>query len=738
MAADAEVIVVGAGPAGASCAALLAERGHDVLLLDQSNFPRDKPCGDGLTRSAVAFLERMGLGELIAASQPIEGLRMVIDNGSIDYRPYTPTPRNSHGARCIPRGVLDEALLAAAIERDVHFLQARVVDCDEGDAGPGVRAIVDGQERTLRSRFVIAADGATSRLRRTRGHRRLNDETMAYAVRAYYRCERPAAPVFDVYMPLESEGTRIAGYGWVFPIDEHTLNVGVGYWRGPGISSPTKIRNVLDSFVEQLRTRGRSRFGDLEQTSKLSGSPLGVHFQRKHCEMNGVVFVGDAARTTDPWSGEGIAYALHGAETIAELVNARAYGRGIKLHAGTALGRRFGRLGQDLSFPLRFSERRLNHSGRSIESRTKHPFLRTVKHVIAAPEEESSLLDTPVGELVASDPRRRATLQEVNHILLDELQTGFPFAAEILHCKVRAGLGPIAAALTILCAGEVADEMPLLAAACALELISASAGPVRETIDRPDSASAKLNNALCVLITDFALSRGARQAVRAGAWMTQELSVTMKGIYRAQFAESQALFDSNRTVTDYVEVARARTSAPLALAARFASLLAQQSDGVVRRLGDFGWSLGLAVQICEDLQDLVGVDDLMGRTAGSDVRLGAYPLPVLYSDALDPRLADLLGPSFDSEQVPAILEHMTSTGAMERTVELARHSVEEAHAIITSMDGSIPGDLRMLPTLILERINELVVAGSVGLQPSGRDPEDRPEIPWAEADLNVG
>ena len=180
--------------------------------------------------------------------------------------------------------------------------------------GAWVQALVDSEMSLLRSRFVIAADGATSRLRRTTFHPRPEDALSAYAVRAYFRCERLAEPVFSTYMPLEFEGRGIVGYGWVFPVDERTVNVGIGYWRGPGIEYPTKIRDVLASFVERLHTDEPSQFGHLHQISKLAGSPLGVQFRREHCEANGVVFVGDAARTTDPWSGEGIAYALHGAE----------------------------------------------------------------------------------------------------------------------------------------------------------------------------------------------------------------------------------------------------------------------------------------------------------------------------------------------------------------------------------------------------------------------------------------
>ena len=98
---EAEVAIVGGGPAGSSAAARLSELGHEVLLIDQSGFPRDKPCGDGVTHHAVAFLERKGLGHLVEDSHPIEDVRVVIGHDqerSGFYRPW-PRPRTTP-ARC--------------------------------------------------------------------------------------------------------------------------------------------------------------------------------------------------------------------------------------------------------------------------------------------------------------------------------------------------------------------------------------------------------------------------------------------------------------------------------------------------------------------------------------------------------------------------------------------------------------------------------------------------------------
>ncbi|MCW2994121.1 MAG: geranylgeranyl reductase, partial [Conexibacter sp.] len=114
--ADVEIAVVGAGPAGSTCAIHLLERGHQVVILDQSAFPRDKPCGDGLTSSAVAALERLGLGHVIADHQPIVGLRAVERHGSEVTKRFSVRP-GGVAAACVPRAVLDDALLTEALGR---------------------------------------------------------------------------------------------------------------------------------------------------------------------------------------------------------------------------------------------------------------------------------------------------------------------------------------------------------------------------------------------------------------------------------------------------------------------------------------------------------------------------------------------------------------------------------------------------------------------------------------------
>ena len=129
---------------------------------------------------------------------------------------------------------------------------------------------------------------------------------------------------------------------------------------------------------------------------------------------------------------------------IAQLISTRARLRGRPQDAGTVLGRRFGRLNYHMSSQLRLLERRLRRSPLPLTDRVNHPFLITLQHAVTAPDEAPSLLETPIGAL-ARDAGMADRLERVNELVLDGLETAFPFAAEVFHAEIRSGLGPLSA-----------------------------------------------------------------------------------------------------------------------------------------------------------------------------------------------------------------------------------------------------------------------------------------------------
>jgi heptaprenyl diphosphate synthase len=249
----------------------------------------------------------------------------------------------------------------------------------------------------------------------------------------------------------------------------------------------------------------------------------------------------------------------------------------------------------------------------------------------------------------------------------------------------------------------------LLAAASAIELARASAGLIRQLVDHPRGDPARLNNGLCVLIADFAVSRSAHQAVRAGIAFTRELSATMKKTLVAQFGECQQAFTPNRTVENYLGMARARTSGPLALAARFATSLDGAGTDLARRVDGFCRALGVAVQISTDLEDLLANNHHSSRrSTGTDLRLGVHALPVIYAAKRDRRLRRLLCHPVEERDMPRIIQTLYDTGGMAKTLELATESTDNALAVLRGRGGTSVDGLEALAALTAEHTHAMI------------------------------
>ncbi|MDQ3699641.1 MAG: FAD-dependent oxidoreductase, partial [Chloroflexota bacterium] len=173
---DAEVIVVGGGPAGSATATLLAQAGHDVLLVDRARFPREKACAEYLSPATADALARIGVLDKVEALGPTRPLGMhLIGRGGTRALVRYPDGNSSRRALCLPRRILDATLLEHARTAGVRVLEGSQVhgvstDRDDG-ARVEVRAVDDPApvRRRLRARLVVGADGARSVVSRALG-----------------------------------------------------------------------------------------------------------------------------------------------------------------------------------------------------------------------------------------------------------------------------------------------------------------------------------------------------------------------------------------------------------------------------------------------------------------------------------------------------------------------------------------------------------------------------------------
>lgn len=700
--ADVEVAVVGAGPAGATCAIHLLEHGHEVVILDQSTFPRDKPCGDGLTRSSVTALDRLGLGQVAQDHQQIFGGRVVPRRGREMTKRYAPHPGRAAVGACVPRSVLDEALLAAALDRGARLVQARVDAPIVEDGGVlGVRYRADGSTQDLRASHVVAADGATSRLRRAIFGDTTAAGGRAYAARAYFRTERRLDPVFDIYVPLEVDGRRLPGYAWVFPLGEHRANIGVGFFSGTGAEGRASVRRTFDAAVAHLRGSRQARFGDLEQESSLFGSPLAIRFSSARCRCDGMTFVGDAANTVDPLSGEGIAYAMHGARVVADAVHARLTRSASTAGVGGRLARRFPRLGQE---PWRVFNvaANLRNGGDGLASALDEPFLSTVLRTAAKAETDPSIRHTRVWQLAErhGDPYVEA-LERLDEALLAATETSSPLIGEIVHREVRAHGGPVSAATTLFTliglGGRLSHEAIAFASAIALsEVLSSFVSQMSDGVTATRIRSA--NDRLVVMATDFTHSRAAVLAATGGPQLLEMFARTTCTACEGQMLQRE---DQGRLEPRHAERVAATTGALYSLAAGGGAVLAQQDAWKRRQLEAFGLELGCAKQIADELVALVVGDRPTGRDPGLAARRGFYCLSVLDTArrAEAPRSADELADAARMDRP-----------ALEVAVRAAERHGARARSLLAAAGLPDPAPLETMLDRTLAEMRDLAAA----------------------------
>ncbi len=711
MPSEAEVGVVGAGPGGSACAAALAGRGYDVALIDKDEFPRDKACGDGLSPVAVELLEQLGLGSFLATVQPIQGYRIVFDHRRERVLRF---PGNRL-ARCVGRAKLDAALRDVALDRGARFVRARArgIELDEGSARidlalPGADSDGGG---ALAVRRAVASDGATSNLRKQAGLAHPGRSTRAWAVRGYFATERPLEEFFDIFLPLEVGGAMLNGYGWVFPISERVANVGIGYSRSLVGGARVPFDSVFAAFVEELRLREGRRLGDLEPLGKPIGAPISSQFGAERAASGPLLFVGDAAGTTDPFTGEGITAAMHSGLIAAEHVD-RSLARGASLGSyGAELGRRMPRIGQDLSVVVH-SFWRLG--GVPELSRGKG---RDLDFLLSSPmNPEAEVLTTFDGSVAAllarSSPADAQRLAGLHAELLDSLDSAFPLAKPVIAEEVEAGGGPVYAA-SLLCAGRAcggeADKRAALGGRAA-ECLGAFSVLLSRLNDHPGRQIEKLNNALAVLAADHAVSRSLLAVAEIGPATATAFARTSQRVCGGGMTEIADRFHLARSTERYLGSLELRIGSIFAFATSLGAELAGADPDRVECLRRYGSLLGVAYGLAEDLRELeaAGADEDAGRELASSLSGGRYGLPLLLAMREDPGLKRqvVAGPS--RHDVAGLVARLRAGTAVPQTREILADCADSARATLQEADLVDQAGLGALVSWVEARAGEPV------------------------------
>jgi len=322
----ADVIVVGAGPAGSTTAFYLATAGLDVLLLEKTHFPREKVCGDGLTPRAVKALTAMGVP--IAESDGWlrnKGLRIIGGGGRIEL----PWPDlSSYPGFGLVRSRLDfdEILARHAQKTGARLLEGvnvtgPLLDDRTGRmTGVTARETVNGEttEHRFTGRLVVAADGNSSRLSVAMGLAKRDDRPLGVAVRTYYTTPRHDDDYLEAWLDLWDGDKLLPGYGWIFGMGDGTSNVGLGLLNTSEAFGNIDYRAMLRRWLAAMPAEWG--LSEETRTAPVRGAALPMGFNRTPHYTRGLLLAGDSGGMVNPFNGEGIGYALESGEIAARVI----------------------------------------------------------------------------------------------------------------------------------------------------------------------------------------------------------------------------------------------------------------------------------------------------------------------------------------------------------------------------------------------------------------------------------
>ena len=286
-----------------------------MLVIDSAQFPRDKACGDGLTPRAIAEMQLLGLGPWLDGRIAHHGLRMSGFGADVEI-PW-PGPSFPTTSSAVPRTELDDRIRMVAVDDGAKMmLGVKAVDVHHDSAGRVSSVLLDSGAE-IGCTDLIVADGARSTLGRVLGREWHKETVYGVAIRGYIATPRASEPWITSHLELRSpEGEVLPGYGWIFPLGNGEVNIGVGALATSKRPADAALRPLMSYYTslrrEEWGFEGEPRLG-LSALLPMGGAVSGVAGPNW-------MLIGDAAACVNPLNGEGIDYGLETGRLAAEML----------------------------------------------------------------------------------------------------------------------------------------------------------------------------------------------------------------------------------------------------------------------------------------------------------------------------------------------------------------------------------------------------------------------------------
>jgi len=298
-----DLAIIGAGPAGISCALALKGSGLRMALFDKSTFPRNKICGDAIPGRAIRVLK-----EIIPGFQ--DRFRDFRELQAIEESFFYYGSKRFHHSWTLEaytcrRMEFDNFLLSLLKEQNTAEIYEGAKIRDVSHEGNRWQ-LGTAEGRKFSARMIVGADGVNGVTAKLQGGRRTDRDQHVTAVRAYYKGIRDVnATSTEFYIDKK----YIPGYFWIFPLAGGFYNAGFGMLSGMIAKKNINLRQAFGDFISRSEIL-RYRFGNAEPAGPLEayGIPLGPGQRVK--SGDGLLLTGDAASLVDPLSGDGIGNAV--------------------------------------------------------------------------------------------------------------------------------------------------------------------------------------------------------------------------------------------------------------------------------------------------------------------------------------------------------------------------------------------------------------------------------------------